>query len=265
MKFFIFFILFICGVPLFSQITITMEKKNGVYFLPGEVNGIPLKFVFDTGASNVYLSSTEAIFMLKNGFIEEGDFGGISYSQVANGEIVENKEVILRELKIGSIVLRNVPALISQSLDAPLLLGQSAIEKLGPIQINGDNLTILSKKIESTPNKDNTETIFYAGRYKLDRNRFIANCDYNIKGWWESRQAYKEKYSKDFYSTYNFLINEIKKGHITHKYPENSISGISPEDLPKGSQNKFNSAAMVVNYFTYVVEQMIRTGDFIKE
>lgn len=56
-------------LPTLCQTTIVMEKKGDVYYIPGEINGVPLKFIFDTGASNVYLSLTEALFMLKNGYL----------------------------------------------------------------------------------------------------------------------------------------------------------------------------------------------------
>lgn len=141
-KLFLFFIYLISILPAICQTTILMEKKEDVYYVPGEINGVPLKFIFDTGASNVYLSLTEALFMLKNGYLSEKDFGNTSYSQIANGDIVENTEVLLKEVKVGPIVLNNVKAMVSNTISAPLLLGQSAIQKLGPIQLDGNKLII---------------------------------------------------------------------------------------------------------------------------
>ena len=59
----------------FGQVKITMERHGNVYYVPGKVNGLSMKFIFDTGASNVCLSLTEALFMLKNGYIKEADLG----------------------------------------------------------------------------------------------------------------------------------------------------------------------------------------------
>jgi len=120
-------------VCIHAQITITMQRKGNVYYVPGKVNGLSLEFIFDTGASNVCLSLTEAYFMLKNGYLKESDLGDTSYSQIANGQIVENMNVNLKEIEIGGITLHNISAVIVKNLDAPLLLGQSAIQKLGPI------------------------------------------------------------------------------------------------------------------------------------
>lgn len=126
----------------FAQVTVEMEQQGGIYYLQGKVNGLPLKFIFDTGASNVSLSLAEALFMLKNGYLDPNDIKGVSYAQIANGDIVENTEVLLKSIEIGGITISNVKALISHNLDAPLLLGQSAIQKLGPIQLDKNMLII---------------------------------------------------------------------------------------------------------------------------
>jgi clan AA aspartic protease (TIGR02281 family) len=143
-------IIFTCTILLLSvlllkaQVRIAMEKNGGVYTTPCTVNGLQLRFVFDTGASNVSISLSEAVFMLKNGYLDEEDLHGSSYSQIANGELVENTTINIKELKIGGIKLQNVEAIVIHELSAPLLLGQSAIQRLGPIQIKDDELIIMN-------------------------------------------------------------------------------------------------------------------------
>lgn len=145
-------ILFLFANTLKSQVRITMQKEGGVYTTPCTVNGLRLRFIFDTGASNVSLSLAEAIFMVKNGYLDKEDIHGSSYSQIANGDVVENTTVNLKEIEIGGIKIYNVEATIIHELSAPLLLGQSAIQKLGKIQIEGNELLIMDKDSPSTPN-----------------------------------------------------------------------------------------------------------------
>ena len=87
---------------------IKMSYENGVYTMPCEVNGLRMKFIFDTGASSVCISATEALFMIKNGYLEDSDFAGTSLAQIASGEVIENFKITLREIKIGSRTLQNV-------------------------------------------------------------------------------------------------------------------------------------------------------------
>ena len=36
----------------YSQVVIMMNKEGGIYTVPCKVNGLPLQFIFDTGASD---------------------------------------------------------------------------------------------------------------------------------------------------------------------------------------------------------------------
>lgn len=154
----------------FSQVKINLEKHGNVYYIPGKVNGLSMKFIFDTGASNVCLSLTEAIFMLKNGYIKEADLGEKSYSQIADGNIVENTKVILRNIEIGGITINDVAAVITNSLDAPLLLGLSAIQKLGPIQLDGNTLIIANGK--NIPSEEKARKLYAQAYQQVEAKEF---------------------------------------------------------------------------------------------
>lgn len=131
------------SATILSQDRIEMRKEHsGVYTLPCEVNGLKLRFILDTGASVVSLSLTEASFMLKNGYLKDSDITGTANIQTADGKIAENYTVNLRELKIGPMVLNNVEAVVSSGIDAPLLLGQSVLDKLGHWSIKDDSLIL---------------------------------------------------------------------------------------------------------------------------
>lgn len=81
-----------------AQTTITMQNENGVCVIPCTVNGLNLKFIFDTGASEVSISLTEALFMLKNGYLQAQDILGKEYYSDANGEISVGTKSSLEKL-----------------------------------------------------------------------------------------------------------------------------------------------------------------------
>ena len=83
--------------------------------------------------------------VLKNGYLSEKDVKGKKYYQIANGEISAGTVITLREVKIGDAVLRNVDASVVKSQKAPLLLGQSAMERFGTITIDNINNKLLIK------------------------------------------------------------------------------------------------------------------------
>ena len=117
-----------------------MQNINGVFQIPCKVNGIPMKFVFDTGATDVSISITEAKFLIKQGLITKNDFIETVNYKIANGEIIEGTRIYLRKIEIGKFILENVEATILDKQNAPLLLGQSAITKLGSYTISNNKL-----------------------------------------------------------------------------------------------------------------------------
>lgn len=126
---------------------IQMKKMySGVYEVACTINNLPLKFIFDTGASSVSISSVEASFMLKNGYLKEEDIKGKEYFSTATGEIHEGTIIRLREIKIGDAVLRNVDASVAHNQQAPLLLGQSVLERFGTITIDNINSKLIIKQ-----------------------------------------------------------------------------------------------------------------------
>lgn len=126
-----------------NLIVIPMKKnKGGTFTIDCMVNGLKLNFIFDTGASNVSISLTEALFMLKNGYLSKNDLKGTEYYSIANGDIQEGTVLNIRELEFGGQKLRNVKASVIKELSAPLLLGQSAISQLGKIMIDYQNSTL---------------------------------------------------------------------------------------------------------------------------
>ena len=128
-------VLMLCSMVGLGQTEIKMENKGGVYYVPCLVNGIKLNFIFDTGASHVSISLSEASFMLKNGYLKQEDIVGSEYYQIANGEIQEGTSINIKELVIGGVKLQDIKASIVHSAEAPLLLGQSVLEKFGQFYV----------------------------------------------------------------------------------------------------------------------------------
>ncbi len=130
-----------------EAVTEIAVKRNpgGTFEIPCDINGLPLQMIFDTGASDVTISSVEANFMFKNGYLSDKDIKGKRYYQVANGQINEGTVITLREIKVGDAVLHNVDASVVKSQKAPLLLGQSAMERFGTITIDNQNNKLIIK------------------------------------------------------------------------------------------------------------------------
>ncbi len=124
------------GVFEEKRTEIPFIKEGDVIKVKCSINNLPLHFIFDTGASNVSMSSVEASFMLKNGYLSSNDIEGKQYYLNANGEINEGTVINLRDVEFGGLHLSNIKASIVRNQKAPLLLGQSVLQKLGIIEID---------------------------------------------------------------------------------------------------------------------------------
>ena len=136
------FIAWHCVLAL-GQTRIVMEEHGGVYKIPCLVNGAKMKMVFDTGAASVCLSQSIAEYLLENEFISIDDFIGVGRSVVADGSTIDNVKLVIKDIEIGGLHLYNVETVVIASQSAPLLLGLSAISKLGRVELNGNTLTII--------------------------------------------------------------------------------------------------------------------------
>ena len=115
---------------------IPFEKENGVCKVKCKINGLPLHFVFDTGASDVTLSMVEATFMMKNGYLSGKDVVGSQRYMDANGDVSVGTIINIRDVDFGGHSLKNVRASVVRNQKAPLLLGQSVLGRLGRIEID---------------------------------------------------------------------------------------------------------------------------------
>lgn len=115
---------------------IPFTKEGGVCKVKCAINGLPLHFIFDTGATDVSISSVEATFMAKNDFLSSSDIIGKQNYQTADGNITEGTIINLKDVKLGSLHLNNIKASVVRNQAAPLLLGQSVLSKLGKIEID---------------------------------------------------------------------------------------------------------------------------------
>ncbi len=178
MKFFSHFLLLpmlFIVVNSSAQKVIQMESTNGVYRIACSVNGAKMKMIFDTGASNVSLSETMANFLYDNDYISKEDILGTSKTLTADGSIHDNVVINIKDIEVSGLHLKNVQAVVISGQNAPLLLGQSAIQKLGSITIEGNRLIIndaVGNLSKAQIEKYEEELIYY-----LDNDNYRAALD----------------------------------------------------------------------------------------
>jgi hypothetical protein len=129
-------------IPAFAE-TIPLEHRGGTYILPVRINdAITLKFTLDSGAADVSVPADVVRTLERAGTIEAHDFIGTRTYILADGSKLPSPQFILRELKIGNHVVRNVTASVAPVEGEPLL-GQSFLAKLPRWMIDNNQQALI--------------------------------------------------------------------------------------------------------------------------
>ena len=118
--------------------TTILADSRGHFFTDGSINGIPLRFMVDTGATSVSLSASEAQRIGIN-----YRSGRRAYARTANG-VIGVYVVRLDHVKVGDITLNNVEATVSEGPAHVALLGMSFLNRT-QMNRDGDRLTLIRR------------------------------------------------------------------------------------------------------------------------
>lgn len=250
------FSLLIIAAHAISQRIIQMEYDGGVYKVPCTVNGANMKMIFDTGASTVCISRATAIFLYQNGYINNDDFKGTGYSSTASGDIVDHMKINLRDVEIGGMHLRNVEGVVMENLTAPLLLGQSAIQQLGPVTIRGNQL-VINNGVSPTNNKGQ---FFKCNGYRINSKLLIRELQMGFSDYMRYRKI-SNKDKNEIAKYVEEIIGFIKKGECS--YELNTLHFENDYPNYQRSKNQYENLQDAAFYVSKIAKQLVNRGDYI--
>lgn len=110
---------------------------DGHYHLTATVNGVELRFMVDTGASQLVLTQRDAA---KVG-IDPASLAWLGQAQTANG-MVATAPVRLDTVDLGPIHDRNVPAVVNRGALGTSLMGMAYLTRFARVEFNGDRMIL---------------------------------------------------------------------------------------------------------------------------
>ena len=112
------------------------RAADGLFYVTANVNGQPVRFLVDTGASVVVLSPHDAA---RTGLADQARY--TAHIDTANGSAPMAWTTIER-VEIGGRQVSGLRAAVVQQGLSVSLLGQNALAKLGPVTMEGDRLRL---------------------------------------------------------------------------------------------------------------------------
>jgi len=111
------------------------RAEDGAFYVMGQVNGAPVRFVIDTGASDILLSRADA----QRAGLDTTALRFARPSETANG-VGFSAAAHVASLAVGPIRLTDVPVQVNQAPMSASLLGMPFLRRLDSFEVRGDRL-----------------------------------------------------------------------------------------------------------------------------
>lgn len=111
------------------------RAPDGHFYVGAEVNGAPVRFMVDTGATMLLLTRADA----RAAGLDPASLNFVQPTHTANGQVMI-APVRLDEIELGGVIDRNIPASVSGEGLGRSLLGMSYLNRWRSIRIEGDTL-----------------------------------------------------------------------------------------------------------------------------
>ena len=126
-----------------EDVVVPFNDYGGVRTIQVKINNCSeFPMIFDTGCSGLTLSIAEVYVLAKQGCITADDIEGYGYSTIADGSIVQNMIINLKQIQIGELLCHNIKASVSDNENAPLLLGNGVLNQVESFETDNLNKTI---------------------------------------------------------------------------------------------------------------------------
>ncbi|MCG7623388.1 retropepsin-like aspartic protease family protein [Epibacterium sp. Ofav1-8] len=113
------------------------RARDGHYYLTLQINGDPVDFLVDTGASDMVLNAEDARLI----GIDPTSLAYLGRAMTANGE-VRTARVKLDSVALGPITDRNVSAWVNEGALEQSLLGMGYLQRFSGIEIRNNELIL---------------------------------------------------------------------------------------------------------------------------
>jgi len=122
-------------IPLHSQ-------PDGKYMVDATVNGVGVKTYYAEENWFASMSSTTYLFLYENGYIADADVRGMTVVKMPDGSSTKAGSFVIRNLRLGNLIVQDLPAFVIAKQNVPLIIGNSAFDIFGDVHVEDEKLYI---------------------------------------------------------------------------------------------------------------------------
>ena len=119
-------------------------REDGHFWVTAEVNGRPVRFLVDSGATFTAMSTSAA----RGAGVEPGGLGLKTVIETANG-MVEADRATIGDLQVGSLQMKDHDVLVSDALGDTNLLGMNFLSELESWRVEGNSMILTPRQTPS--------------------------------------------------------------------------------------------------------------------
>ncbi|MFT5753099.1 MAG: hypothetical protein ACI924_000306 [Flavobacterium sp.] len=118
------------------------KNKEGQIEVPCTINTNTSSFVYDAEVEDVLISGKVALFLLKTGKVKAENYSGQQAYSLADGRIPEGATLLIDTIEFNGLILKNVTAVITNSISSDLVIGENTLKTLGSLEVNYKESTL---------------------------------------------------------------------------------------------------------------------------
>lgn len=125
-----------------TQKSIKLKYNGSLSEISASICGISKDFIFDSGASDVTISSNTEKELIEKKLIFKSNYLTPGLYKLADGSIVKARRILIPHIKVGSYTINDVICCVNPSSDVQLL-GKSFLNRFSKWTMNNDNHTLI--------------------------------------------------------------------------------------------------------------------------
>lgn len=207
------------------------KEADGKYSVEASLNGVRVRTYYAEENWFASVSSTTYLFLTENGYIANADVKGMTTLKMPGGSTTKAGSFVIRSLRMGNVIVKDLPAFVIAKQNVPLIIGSSAFDCFGEVTLMDDRLIIndADELIEPEPELSLSRT---------DSLRLAIQTHMDAKEYPEARKAFEELAAVEELSMFNeyryiCLLNILKddKAAIMHSEKWLSAYGGKAQNL----------------------------------
>ena len=177
----LFSISLISGIQAQTVIQLNPESE-GKYTLNATVNGVGVRTYYTEESWFASVSSTTYLFLYENGYIDPNDVKGMTVLKMPNGSTEKAGSFVIRSLRIGNVIVKDLPAFVIKKQSVPLVVGNSSFDCFGEVVLKDNKLYIYdgierNEKAQTAQVLSVQDSLRQAAQMHIDADEYRAALD----------------------------------------------------------------------------------------